>query len=95
MSGISNRLSGIEEKIRTLISRQSALQEQLKIKETELSELLQLNTRQKKIITELEEKLKLIKLSKTIENKDGAQAAKLKINELVREIDKCMGLLNS
>ncbi len=95
MSSLTTRLSGIEEKIRIIIHRHTELQEKLKIKEIELSELILLNTRQKKIISELEEKIKLLKLTKTIENKDGAQAAKLKINELVREIDKCMGLLNS
>ena len=55
----------------------------------------QLNEKNK-AIEELEQKYKIMKLAKSLEggevesNKD----LKLKINEMVREIDKCIALLN-
>lgn len=46
-------------------------------------------------IRQLEEKNKVLKLSSSIQNNSGDnKAAKQKINELVREIDKCIALLN-
>ena len=95
MSNIETLLTSIENKLTRVLDRQFELQEELKVGKKEIAELLQINNDQKKIIFELREKIRIIKLSKTIENKEGAQAAKLKINELVREIDKCMGLLNT
>ncbi len=35
-----------------------------------------------------------LKTGKTLENEEGSKEIKTKINELVREIDKCIGLLN-
>lgn len=49
---------------------------------------------QQQEINTLIEKTKLIKLSKTISNKRDLTQTKLKINELVREIDTCINLLN-
>ena len=49
----------------------------------------------KKIICSLEEKIKLIKMSKVVTslNEDNKKT-KQKINDYVREIDKCIALLN-
>ena len=46
-------------------------------------------------IVSLQDKVKLINISKSIDtDKDGIKATRLKINEYVREIDKCIALLN-
>ena len=51
---------------------------------------------QHQTIQQLNEKNKVLKLSTSIQNKQGDnKAAKQKINELVREIDKCIALLNN
>lgn len=50
---------------------------------------------QKLVIQELENKLKTIKLAKSLEEGSDNDLAKAKINELVREIDKCIGYLNA
>ena len=43
-----------------------------------------------------EEKYKLLKIAKTIEgSNENKRETKLKINALIREIDKCITLLNS
>ena len=58
-------------------------------------ELKKKNEEQNIIINELKEKIKVLKIAKTVERKEGIADAKLKINELVREIDKCIGLLQT
>jgi chromosome segregation ATPase len=67
-----------------LIKRQ---EEQLRTQENKIQQ-------QKEEIEQINQKIKLIKLSKTIENKRDLTQTKLKINELVREIDNCISLLN-
>ena len=66
--------------------------EELSLTVTSLNQ--QLTTKQSEI-GELNEKYKVLKMAKSLEgvsteNKD----VKLKINEMVREIDKCIALLN-
>ena len=53
-----------------------------------------LNKKQE-IIKDLEEKIKLIKMSKVVtSSKEDNKKTKQKINDYVREIDKCIALLN-
>jgi len=49
---------------------------------------------QTNIINELEKKLTLQKITKTLEQGKDNYQTKLKINEFVREVDKCIALLN-
>tara|TARA_B110000467_G_scaffold142232_1_gene143528 strand:- start:23 stop:304 length:282 start_codon:yes stop_codon:yes gene_type:complete len=54
----------------------------------------QLDTQQESV-QELEDKNKILKLSASLHGEEqDTQAARKKINELVREIDKCIALLN-
>lgn len=46
-------------------------------------------------VSDLEEKLKLMTITQTIIHKEDKTETKRKITELVREIDNCIGLLNS
>lgn len=65
-----------------------ALKAQLTVNQTELQ-------KQKKTIEELEESNKLIKLAKNFAHTGIDKFdIKIKINELVREIDRCIDLLN-
>jgi len=61
-------------------------------------ELKQKNEEQKLKISELEEKNKIIKLSQAINGNgsadQNARDLKLKINEYIRELDKCLALLH-
>lgn len=43
----------------------------------------------------LEEKIKTTRVASAISGGDGSYEAKLRINQLVREIDKCIALLNN
>ena len=95
MSNVASLLSGIEDKSKKMMVRCLELQESLKLSKSEVIELIQINEENKKTIKHLEEKIRSLIIAKTIENKEGTIAAKSKITELVREIDKCMGLLNT
>ena len=95
MSNVSLLLTSLEEKMKRLMGQQQDLQEKLRISSNEITELIQINRQQKTKINQLEEKIRILRLTKIIEKKEGASEAKSKINELVREIDKCMGLLNT
>jgi len=66
--------------------------EQLKKQNRELEEKIQLEQEK---IKELEEKYSKLKISKAlIASGNDVHDAKLKVNRLVREIDKCIALLN-
>ena len=87
-------ISGIEDKIRNLINEHHALE--LKCNKLEQKEeKLTITVEQHKLtIKELEEKNSLLKVSKSLESIDDSDDVKKKITRLVREIDKCIGLLN-
>lgn len=57
-------------------------------------ELKQKTESQRKEIQALKEKNKLLQIAKSIKSTEGKTEIKLKINEMVREIDNCIALLN-
>jgi hypothetical protein len=95
MSNVALFINSIEQKVRKLAGQQQVLENELENRKKEVIELLQRNREQKETIIQLEEKIRNLTISKTIESKKDAVEAKNKINELVREIDKCIGLLNT
>lgn len=94
MKDVDAMISGLEAKLNKLIQLH-------KQTESENNELKQANEKlketaesQKETILKLEEEQKKLKISRSLETNKGSLDARLKINELVREIDKCIGLLN-
>jgi len=66
--------------------------EQLKKKSNDLEERLKLDDNR---LIDLEEKYNKLKISKAlIASSNDVHDAKLKVNRMVREIDKCIALLN-
>ena len=94
MKNTSTLIAGIEYKLRKLIDKNDALKKELRQNTQHLAELEQLTDNQHKKIIELENNINLIKIAKSLEPGKGTVEAKVKINELVREIDRCIGLLN-
>ena len=94
MSVVAEQLVKVVEKTERLIELSAALQEENELLK---SENLALNTsladgREKN--KELEEKLRVLKLAKSFsETNEKSLDIKQKINEFVREIDKCIVLL--
>ena len=87
-------ITGIEYKVRRLIDQYKKLKKNQDV-------LIEQNNELKKVIEEknifvenLKEEIPKIKLAKSLESKEGSNDAKMKINELVREIDKSLNLLN-
>ena len=94
MDKVSIIVSGLEYKVKKIVD----LQNQTLIENQKLKQEIQNNKliveNQKVIIKDLEEKLKVLKVVKTLESGKDTYQTKVKINELVREIDKCIALLN-
>ena len=95
MKDVATLVSGIEYKLGRLIELNHIQRTENKQHIIEIESLKQTINEQKQIIRQLEDKFKSLKIAKTLETKEGNVEAKLKINELVREIDKCIGLLNT
>ena len=88
-------LAGIKDKIQSVKSRLREQQDEnqrLKEKYKELQQMVQ----QKQLeIDELEQKNQQLTLVKSIMvDSDDARDARIRINRIVREIDKCIALLN-
>ena len=94
MEDASILISGIEYKIKVLAENNKALiDENTKLKE--LNSALNDQVQKQQIeLDSLEEKVAILKVSKTFGSDTDRQSAKIKINELVREIDECLNLLN-
>lgn len=91
---IPSVVEGIEHKVHSLCLINKKIKQENEHLRNKIVELKIDIEADKEKIKELEEKIKTIKLSKSIENKRELTDTKLKINELVREIDKCIQLLN-
>lgn len=94
MSEIKGRLNEIEEKIRQLIVLQNSLSGQNSLLIEKNEALLSTIEEQEKMIMQLNDKNNYIKISQSVKQSEGNTDVKNKIDELVREIDKCIGLLN-
>jgi hypothetical protein len=88
-------LNGIENKLLKITEQQRYLRETSEKYRKEIQELKKIHEEQKEIIRQLEEKIETVRITKTIETKEGAVEAKERITKLVREIDNCIGLLNT
>ena len=85
----------IEVKLRKLIAKyQQVKQEKLMLKQENDDFVISLKLKEKEILN-LQEKVKLMNISKSVDaSKEEVKETRLKINEYVREIDKCIALLN-
>ena len=93
MDKVSLIVSGLEYKIKKLVDlHNQTTTENIKLKQ-EIKNLKDIIENQKVIIDKTEEKNKVHTIAKVLENRKDNKA-KLRINELVREIDKCIALLN-
>ena len=93
MDKVSIIVSGLEYKIKKIVDLQSQTSIENNKLKLEINNLKNIIENQKVIISKIEEKNKVQKIAKVLESgKDNK--AKLRINELVREVDKCIALLN-
>jgi phage shock protein A len=95
MSVIAKKLDQVLDRTQKLVDLSKALQEHndlLNLENEHMKVALETNENKRK---ELEEKLRVLKLAKSLEgSNEKTLDIKQKINEFVREIDKCIVLLN-
>ncbi|SFS34245.1 hypothetical protein [Sphingobacterium wenxiniae] len=101
MATLSSQMNIIVEKTRNLIQLCEALQEENDLLKLEVQSLQVAFETSSAKVQQLEEKLKALAVAKSLEESDVDREAinekildtKQKINDFVREIDKCIGLL--
>ena len=95
MDDVTTLVSGIDFKVRKLVARQKKLRNEHEQLTNDINELKKTNEEQKQVIKGLEEKIRILKIARTTGESENNSDARARINELVREIDKCIGLLNT
>lgn len=94
MSTVADQLDSVLHKTARLIELCNALQEENDLLKQENDAVKAALTSSRTKNTELEEKLRVLKLAKSLEGtSEKSLDIKQKINEFVREIDKCVVLL--
>ena len=93
---LNNLISGIEIKLNNLLSSYKKVKSINSNLKQENANLL-LDIEHKNIeINALKDKIKIISISKSVDaSKGDIRQTKLKINEYIREIDKCIAQLNN
>lgn len=94
MANVETLVSSIDNKVHKVIERLQILQKENEQFRQEIHEQNQINQRQNQTIEELDQQINLLKTTRNLNTKEGTVEAKVTINELLREIDKCIGLLN-
>ncbi|MDG5800083.1 hypothetical protein QA597_06895 [Marinilabiliaceae bacterium ANBcel2] len=85
----------LEEKVDKLIERYKAQKEENKMLRSRVSQLTEQLNQINSSYSSLEESFEKLKIAKTLEaSNNDVKETKLRINQIVREIDKCIALLN-
>jgi len=93
---MKNLVENIEKKVSKLIQLYQSAQKEKEEILTENNKLKSELSDKDKTINSLEEKIKLLRITKSVSTQDDERnkESRQKINEYVREIDKCIALLN-
>lgn len=94
MSDTNTLITGLEIKIKKIVTLHQNLKEEKARLISEINELKQINNNQNTIIKNLKDKNELNTIASTINKTTDNKELHLKINGLVREIDNCIALLN-
>ena len=93
MTNFFSILANIEKSLNALIDRKKTLETELVEYRNRQRELEEKIARQSVEIDELKEKNKILRIAKPYGDGNNREI-KLKINEIVREVDKCIAQLN-
>ena len=93
---MKNLVGNIENKVNKLIQLYQSVQKEKEEILTESNKLTSDLSDKEETIKRLEEKIKLLRITKSVSTHDDKRnkESRQKINEYVREIDKCIALLN-
>lgn len=93
MKDLSSQIIGLKKKAKQLVENyQTIKRENIKLTE-EVEKLTKSLTEKNQQVTELTNKVNVLKISGSVGN-ESTKDVKLKINELVREIDSCIAQIN-
>ena len=93
MLDFETTVSGIEYKVRKLIDDNEKLRQQVKRLNNEKQDLQKTCDNQNILINNLKEQTKILKLGNALTQKGDSAEIKLKINQLIRSIDKSLAIL--
>lgn len=93
MKDLSILVSGLRKKAELMIEKHRSVIEKNKQLLDEIVQLKEKLNQKNQQLTELEDRIKVLKISKSVES-ESTKDVKLKINEMVREIDNCIAQIN-
>ncbi|MBI1221672.1 MAG: hypothetical protein GC180_03625 [Bacteroidetes bacterium] len=95
MNDVKETLERISAKLSQLTKRLAMSEAEAELLKRELKQARETISVQKNTLRELEEQNKLIKIAEAVAlSKEDKRTVKLKINEFIREIDKCIATLS-
>ncbi|MEI6749060.1 MAG: hypothetical protein WCM93_07860 [Bacteroidota bacterium] len=95
MEDLGDLVKGLDIKSRQLALRHKKLKDDLDKLQKKHIETEHTLTQHKLTITELEKQIQILTIAKSIPTGKESTIAKKKINELLRELDTCIDLLNN
>lgn len=96
MDNLNTYINGLAGKVEKLVKAQEGLRDENAVLKRRNEELERLVSEQKNALSELEEQNKVVKIAKAVTDDDEDRKEQRKrLNELVREVDKCIALLNN
>lgn len=96
MAEVENIYNDVNQKIDKLIAKHEALKQENQLLRNKLDTTTNVVNEKDQVIDKLNEQIKVLSMAKSLSGESGSNKdMKLKINELVREIDKCISLLNN
>ena len=96
MEDLNTYISGLAGSVEKLARIQSELKDENAKLRSRNDELEQVVTDQKNVLSKLAEENKVVKIAKAVTDDDEDRKEQRKrLNELVREVDKCIALLNN
>ncbi len=93
MKDLSVLVNGLRKKAELMIEKHQTITEKNKQLSGEIVQLNEKLNQKNQQLTELENKIKVLKISKSVDS-ESTKDVKLKINEMVREIDNCIAQIN-
>ncbi len=96
MENLDTYISGLTSRVEKLVSSQAELKIENQKLKSQNQDLEQQLIDQKNVLSKLEEENKVVKIAKAVTDDDEDRKEQRKrLNELVREVDKCIALLNN
>lgn len=95
MHDLKSTITSIERKVELLILENERLRNEIEKLHNDKANLQEAYNKNLILINNLEEQNKILKLGNTLTQKGNSAEIKLKINHLIRSIDKCLASLTT